>query len=265
MYFARRNFPMKQFSSTIVSNRSLCTDFYEMKFSWDRSVALPQPGQFFTVRISENTVPLLRRPFAFSGCAADSDSATMIYQKRGRGTEIMAVKKPGDTLDLLGPLGAAFPLPDKKTSALLVAGGIGLGPIMFLATTLTAKSNSVRFIFGSRTAGLVPGNTGFRSLSPIICTDDGSAGFKGTAADYIMSIEQTITRSTVVYACGPMPMLKACHELALRTKCACFVSVEQVMACGVGACMGCAVKTAGGGYARACHEGPVFKSNNLQW
>ncbi|MBN2038061.1 MAG: dihydroorotate dehydrogenase electron transfer subunit [Chitinispirillaceae bacterium] len=256
---------MKQFSSTIVSNRPISTDFYEIGFSWDRAVVSPHPGQFFTVRISETTVPLLRRPFAFSGYAADSGRAAMIYQKRGRGTEIMAAKKPGDTLDLLGPLGTAFPLSDKEASVLLVAGGIGLGPIMFLATALTANGQSVRCIFGSRNAGLVPDLAPFHAHSPVICTDDGSAGFKGTTVDYIMSIEQTVTRATVIYACGPMPMLKACHTLALRKKCACFVSVEQVMACGVGACMGCAVKTAAGGYARACHEGPVFNSNDLQW
>jgi dihydroorotate dehydrogenase electron transfer subunit len=105
----------------------------------------------------------------------------------------------------------------------------------------------------------------FRSLSPIICTDDGSSGFRGTTGDYLMSIESSITAQTLVYACGPMPMLKACHDIALRRTCGCFVSVEQVMACGVGACMGCAIRMASDGFKRACIEGPVFESREIQW
>jgi dihydroorotate dehydrogenase electron transfer subunit len=256
---------MKQFTAHILSNRSICSDYFEMTFSWDPSVPAPLPGHFFTVRISQDTVPLLRRPFAFSAFDTANNTASMIYQKRGRGTELLAGKQTGDPLDVLGPLGKPFSLTGRDKKTLLVAGGIGLGPIMFLANTIRSQGIDSTLIFGCRNVTLVPALPAFRSLSPVICTDDGSSGFKGTTADYLASIEPSIASSTVMYACGPVPMLKSCHDIAQRRACGCFVSIEQVMACGVGACMGCAVKMAAGGYKRACIEGPVFESREIQW
>ncbi|MBN1131139.1 MAG: dihydroorotate dehydrogenase electron transfer subunit [Chitinispirillaceae bacterium] len=257
---------MKHLTPAIVSNHPISTDFFEMTFSWDATPEVPRPGQFFTVRISRDTVPLLRRPFAFSALDPDKKTASMIYQKRGRGTEILTGKRPGDALDLLGPLGTPFPLPDPAPHALLVAGGIGIGPLLFLATAVTSRGGNARMIFGCRSSAMVPDTDGFRALSPVVCTDDGSAGFKGTAAEYLASsYKEPVIAGTTIYACGPLPMLKACHEFARSRACACMVSVEQVMACGVGACMGCAVKMAGGGFKRACIEGPVFDSGEIAW
>jgi dihydroorotate dehydrogenase electron transfer subunit len=254
---------MKQFTGTILRNHSLSADFFELEFTWDKTAGSPLPGQFFTIRISDNTVPLLRRPFAFSAFDEKTGSASMIIQKRGRGTEILAARQKSHDLDVIGPLGKPFPLPAKKQKPLLVAGGIGLGPILFLASQLPGA----KLVFGCRTKSIVPGSGIFTGLKPdaVVCTDDGSAGFKGTAGDYLKSIEQSVSDATVVYACGPLPMLQACHEFAARRECECFVSVEQVMACGVGACMGCAVKSVEGGYKRACTDGPVFNSMELQW
>ncbi len=256
---------MKQFSATIRGNYPLSTGFFELEFTWDKAAPLPEPGRFFTVRVSDNTIPLLRRPFAFSAFDGNEGTASMIFQKRGHGTGLLSAKHKGDTLDIIGPLGQPFPMPDKGKKALLVAGGIGLGPIAFLAQTLRKEKIPVSMVFGCRTASLIPSGDSLAASGTVICTDDGSRGFKGTAGDYLKSIERSVGSGTVVYACGPQPMLKTCHEFAGRRGCACFVSVEQIMACGVGACMGCAVKSAGGGYKRACTEGPVFNSRELQW
>lgn len=252
---------MKQFYGKILGNPMRCGDYFQLEFTWDKTAGRPLPGQFFTIRISDNTVPLLRRPFAFSAFNAEKPSASTIFQKRGRGTEILSAKHKGERLDIIGPLGRPFPVPGKKLKVLLVAGGIGLGPLLFLATQL----RGARLVFGCRTKGLVPSPGIFSGLKASVCTDDGSRGFQGTAVDYLKSIEQTVSNDTVVYACGPLPMLKSCHEFAAGRGCECFVSVEQVMACGVGACMGCAVKTADGGYTRACTDGPVFNSKELDW
>jgi len=256
---------MKQFIGTILRNQTLSAGCYELEFTWDKTAGSPLPGQFFTVRISEDTVPLLRRPMAFSAFDEKKGTASMIFQKRGRGTALLAAKQKGDNLDIIGPLGTPFPMPAKGCTALLVAGGIGLGPLLFLAARLRDAGTPAAFVFGCRTKSLVPASAAFSGLLPAICTDDGSAGFKGTAGDYLKSIESTVDNGTAVYACGPLPLLKACHEFAGRGGCECFVSIEQVMACGVGACMGCAVRSAEGGYKRACTEGPVFKSKDLQW
>jgi dihydroorotate dehydrogenase electron transfer subunit len=256
---------MKQFRGKILGNQTLSTDYYELEFTWDKTAGSPLPGQFFTIRISEDTVPLLRRPFAFSAFDGNKKTASMIFQKRGRGTELLAAKNKDDALDIIGPLGNPFPMPAKGRTALLVAGGIGIGPLLFLAVKLQEAGCSVTFIFGCRTKSLVPSSPAFAAFSPRICTDDGSAGFMGTAGDYLKSITQSVGSDTIVYACGPLPMLKTCHEFAARRGCECFVSVEQIMACGVGACMGCAIKAVDGGYKRACTEGPVFKSKDLKW
>jgi dihydroorotate dehydrogenase electron transfer subunit len=252
---------MKQFTGKILSNKALAADYFKVEFTWDTSAGAALPGQFMTLRVSDDTVPLLRRPFAFSGYDAKKRTASMIFQKRGRGTELLASRKKGECVDIIGPLGKPFPLPGRKQKALLVAGGTGLGPVLFLASRLRGAA----MVFGCRTGGLVPAPGTFGGSRPVICTDDGSAGVKGTPVDYLKSIENTLAGDTVVYACGPLPMLKACHVFALGRGGDCFVSVEQTMACGVGACMGCAVKAVDGGYKRACTDGPVFNSKELKW
>ncbi|MDG5815004.1 dihydroorotate dehydrogenase electron transfer subunit [Chitinispirillales bacterium ANBcel5] len=253
---------MKQINSKVIRNQKITSDFYELEFSWDHEAGIPVPGQFLTIRVSHDTVPLLRRPFAFSAFNGETMSASIIYQKRGRATELLCSKEKGETLDLIGPLGNPFPkLPPQK--AVLVAGGIGLGPVMFMVSDLLQKNQSVEFVFGCRNTHSVPDAQSFKRLQPVVCTDDGTAGFKGTVIDYLEEKGSVDSKSTI-YCCGPHPMLKALNDLADTKKAQCFVSVEQVMACGVGACMGCVVKTTTG-YQRACKEGPVFNSRDILW
>ena len=256
---------MKQFSSIVQKNEKICTSFYELEFSWC-AASLPDPGQFLTLRISTDPVPLLRRPFAVSGIDLDKKTCSIIYQKRGRATELLAGKALGDNIDVIGPLGKSFPLPPKETEAILIAGGIGLGPILFLTNKLRAAGTKCRFIFGCRSESLIPKSASFTNAQPVICTDDGSYGFKGTTTDYLHSIAQHLSPDSILYCCGPHPMLHSCHQFATQTKHQCWVSVEQVMACGVGACMGCVVQVVKDpGYARACKEGPVFESSEMVW
>ena len=257
---------MKQFSGTIISNTPLCDGYFEMEFSWEKGVQPPEPGQFFTVRTADSSVPLLRRPFAFSAFNENSRTASFVYQKRGPGTGLLAAKGGNDVIDLLGPLGKPFVLPEKNQTALLVAGGIGIGPVLFLGTRIRNANIPAILVFGCRTAANVPASAAFSALNPQVCTDDGSRGFKGTALDYCSTLSKTIVPSTVLYACGPHPMLKGCHAFARDRGIVCHVSVEQIMACGVGACMGCVVKVNHEpGFARACAEGPVFDSSEIVW
>jgi len=253
---------MKQLKARILSNNSISDDFFEISFVWD-TPEKPAPGQFLTVRPSCDSVPLLRRPFAFSDYDDVSRAASFIYQKRGRATEIFSGKRKGEILDVIGPLGKPFPVPERTSRVITVAGGIGLGPILFLTSQLIKKGHDPLFVFGCRSANLVPRTDYFLQLNPVICTDDGSGGFKGTVADYL-KIADLLTQDSIMYACGPMLMLKACHDQAEKHGITCWISVEQVMACGIGACMGCVVKVKGG-YARACKEGPVFDSKDIIW
>ncbi len=255
---------MIQIQSKIRQTKQISVDFFELTFDW--TGPRPTPGQFFTIRVSTLTDPLLRRPFAFAGCAPDAKSATMIYQRRGPATTLLAGLGQGETFDMIGPLGNGFSLSGSAARSLLVAGGVGLGPILFLAGELEKAGAPATFVFGARNARAVPELAEFRELKPVICTDDGSEGFHGTAVDYLRTLDSSTISQSLLYCCGPNPMLQACHKLAVKHDIACQVSMEQIMACGVGACMGCVIKTTTEpGYARVCTEGPVFDSREVLW
>jgi dihydroorotate dehydrogenase electron transfer subunit len=254
-----------QFISRIISNDRISEGFYELSLFWDRSASVPAPGQFITVRVNGGTVPLLRRPFAFAGFDAGSSVATIIYQKRGAGTELLAAMRAGEGIDVIGPLGTPFVIDaNQQQKHIIVAGGIGLGPMLFLASSLKVRDIPAQFIFGCRNQSFIPDTERFTDVNPQICTDDGGAGFRGTVADYI-NTNVSLDIDTTVYACGPLPMLKSINNLTKKSGSRCLVSLEAMMACGVGACMGCVVPVAGGAYSRVCREGPVFDGGEVLW
>jgi len=254
---------MKQSVATITSNTRLCDTLFQMDIQLNDQLTPPVPGQFLTARISDSAIPLLRRPFAFSAYDGTNNRASIIYQVRGPGTTLLSSYVKGTPLDIIGPLGNTFPLPPKGKKALLVAGGIGLGPIRFLASELQKNGTDFNFIFGCKTKAFMPAGA-LDGISPIICSDDGSCGFHGTVIDYLKSAPP-ISDATL-YSCGPHPMLHACHDLSVHHAITCHVSVEQTMACGVGACMGCVIKINGPTpYARACKDGPIFNSKDIAW
>ncbi len=255
---------MKQFSATIIKNSKLSEDFFQLDFSWESEK--PKAGQFITIRVCDCYSPLLRRPFAISAFNNQLNTTSIIFQQKGKGTDLLSAKAQGEKIDVIGPLGNAFPLPEVNQKPILIAGGIGLGPILFFSKTLHEHNTSSKFIFGCRSKLSIPQSDEFFSQNPTICTDDGSAGFKGTVSDYLSSIWPSIGSDLAFYSCGPQPMLHACHQLAQKNGSPSWISVEQIMACGVGACMGCAVRVKQApGYARACKEGPVFSGYDMVW
>jgi dihydroorotate dehydrogenase electron transfer subunit len=254
---------MKQFVSTVISNRKIAEGYYEMTFGWPFDAGDPVPGQFCTIRVTDASTPLLRRPFAFSAFA--DNMASIIYQKRGPATEILAARERGEEIDVIGPLGNTFTSDLQTDQHLLVAGGIGLGPMAFWARELARSKAGVRLVFGCRSANVVPDMARLKIDTIDICTDDGTKGFRGTSVDFLKTLALPGER-TAIYCCGPAPMLKACHDFGQEHGMVCYVSMEQIMACGVGACMGCVVKVKREpGYARVCKEGPVFDSRQILW
>ena len=256
---------MDHFTSRVIGNKAIAESYYELSIHW-HSGQSPLPGQFITLRGGTGTAPLLRRPFALSSYDESTKVAKIIYQKRGDATSVLSGKQAEEELDIIGPLGNSFPMPEDGQQPVLVAGGIGLGPILYLAKTMEARGLSPQFVFGARNRYLIP----TKILGPVshtidlhLCTDDGSLGFYGTSVDYIRS---RCPKNPVFYTCGPHPMMKAVHELSVEKSAGCWVSMEQVMACGVGACMGCAIETRGDRpFARVCADGPIFKSTLLVW
>lgn len=284
-------------TGTVIRNREVASGYYELETSWPGES--PLPGQFLTLRTGPATDPLLRRPFAFSSYAAqadlaDSDTsdaatslsppprharAAIIYERRGKATQRLSAAAPGDKLDLLGPLGRPFPDPASGSTPVLVAGGIGIGPIVFLATRLAEAGLSPVLIAGARTTATLPHLVLDRlPVEKRLCTEDGSYGIHGTVLQALENNWPSMPASPELYACGPGPMMAAVAELAERIGARCWVSLEQVIGCGVGACMGCAVRVKEPGtplesarsaerqsYARVCTEGPVFDAREIVW
>jgi dihydroorotate dehydrogenase electron transfer subunit len=168
----------------------------------------------------------------------------------------------GSRIDLLGALGNGFAPPTPGENPVLLAGGIGLGPILFLRDHLLESGARPLFLYGARSSAFVP--RGRLPSGCQTCSDDGSVGFKGTVLDCLLA--QGCPERAALYACGPGPMLKALAAFAERRSFPCQVAVEQRMACGVGACMGCTVAVNDERkFARACVEGPVFRAEELSW
>ncbi len=249
---------------TVISQTELSADLYRLTFTYPPELEPPKPGQFLTIRCSRRTDPLLRRPFAFSGYSPEDDSAEILYLRRGPATTVLAAVRPGEPVDCIAPLGNTFP--EITGTAFLAGGGIGIGPIVFLANTLRRAQRPYRAVIGFRTNTAVPPESYLNEFSPDLCTDDGTAGYGGTVVDFTRERWSSFEEGDCVIACGPKPMLAALHRYSLKVGVSLYVSMEQVMACGVGACMGCVVETTGNRrYARVCSEGPVFNSGEILW
>jgi dihydroorotate dehydrogenase electron transfer subunit len=262
---------VKQIEAKIVSNRPVAPLWRELVLAWDKAAGRPEPGQFMTIRASPRYDPLLRRPLAYAGAAIDGSSVSALYQVRGSATLLLSELAPGSVVDVLGPLGRPFPKPEDGERAILAAGGVGLGPVLYLARELGGKparrsgkaTERPTLVLGFRDAASVP-DVEFPEGTHL-CTDDGSAGVRGFPTELIARNVPQGERVRL-YGCGPAPMLASLAALAAERGWAASLSAEQWMACGVGACMGCALMRADGqGYLRACADGPVFDGGAIDW
>lgn len=256
---------MKQFDAEILENRELAEDYFELVFTWPEDVRVPFPGQIVSFNVDRAITPFLRRPFALASFRRDTRVASVIYHVRGPATERMVLKRPGDVIDTLGPRGFYFQI-GKERNPLLVGGGIGTGPVVFAANWLALKGYEPQLILGYRHEGLVPKLELAPLVRQTICTDDGTVGFHGTTVDFLKTLPSSDLDDAFVWACGPNVMLKAVHQWAHPLGIPCKVSLEEVMACGVGACVGCTVETTDERkMVRVCTEGPVFPSEVIRW
>lgn len=227
------------------------------------------PGQFLMVRISPHPYPLLRR--AFSIHSRNNDTVEIFLQEVGIGTELLARKIPGETLDLLGPLGKGFRIPEKTLEAesWLVGGGRGVAPLFFLAQALRSRGGKAKFFYGGKSFADLPlkdklEKSGFPAL---YSTDDGSFGFHGFISD-LFAAEIERSRPDHIFACGPEPMMAKVSRIASSQNIAAQFSLESIMGCGFGACWGCVRKInkkGKSGWVKICQEGPVFSCPEIAW
>lgn len=250
---------MKPFDSRqckLLAARELSPGIFDFTVSCPELAALAVPGQFAQILVPGHT---LRRPISI--CSIGRETLRFVFQVRGEGTEKLSRYRPGDDIDILAPLGRGFPIdPNKRT--LLVGGGIGVPPLLGVAEALGGNAVAV---LGFRSRGLVILEEDFKNTGAkvLIATDDGSYGYHGLVTDLAAGED-----FQVLMACGPGPMLRGAGALAGERGVPGYLSLEQRMACGVGACLGCAVAlTDGEGreyFGHVCKDGPVFPMDRLK-
>ena len=219
--------------------------------------AKARPGQFVTLRCGEHL--LLRRPLSIH--RIDGSKLALLFAVVGRGTEWLSGRMVGEYVDLLGPLGNGLEIRQGSQKLLLIAGGIGVAPLTALADEGVSKGLLVKFVIGAETASkLYPEDLIPKEVEVIQATDDGSAGERGQATDFLPSL---VDWADQIFACGPVSMYRRMTEMRTQNK-SVQVLLEQVMGCGVGACRGCAVVT-NKGIKLVCEEGPVFELGEIIW
>ncbi len=223
----------------------------------------PHPGQFYMLEVSKGMDPLLKR--AFSLFRRTPEGIRLLFRIKGKGTSILRDLREGTEITVLGPLGNGYPLPSDKESPLVIAGGIGIASVFSLAEKISKKA----FVFyGARTERelFVAGELEKIYKELVVCTDDGSCGVKGTVVDAVNDFVRNRDgiHQPVIYACGPNVMLREIAKTAAANGISAYVSLEEHMACGIGACLGCVVKTKTG-YKRVCKEGPIFAAAEIVW
>ncbi|XOF35382.1 MAG: dihydroorotate dehydrogenase electron transfer subunit [Candidatus Electrothrix sp. YB6] len=230
------------------------------------------PGQFVMVRVTDSLDPLLRRPLSIHRVSADGN-ISLLFKVLGKGTEMLARRGVGDQLDLVGPLGKGFTLPDDRPFC-LIGGGMGIAPLLFLAEQLhKLHSSGQRTAYRTAEDYVLLGARNKDELAPLVeafsdlrytvrtATDDGSMGHHGFIPDLLDAVLPAVHQ---VYTCGPHPMMRTIAEQCRQAEMPCQVSLETHMACGMGACLGCTVQGKDG-LVHVCKQGPVFFADQLQW
>lgn len=249
---------------TVIANDPIAPGVGLIVLQAPRCAALVRPGQFVHLRVATGADIILRRPFSIH--RAYADRIEILYQILGTGTLRLAEKPAGDeSMDLVGPLGHGWGMQDGMSRALLVAGGLGAAPLGMLAEQLAERGVAVTVAQGAPTAARLVARDLFERVARAVevATDDGSAGEQGFVTGPVARLlaEESFD---LVYVCGPEAMQRAIAKLVSATKTECQVSLERLMACGIGACLSCVVSTTAG-QKRACVDGPVFNAEEVVW
>ena len=246
-------------TAKVVRQQQIDEGIFDMELSFPKGAALAKPGQFIAMYCNDKS-KLLPRPISICGINPTEGTLRVVYRVAGEGTKEFSEMKAGDTLEVMGPLGNGFTMKNEK--AIIIGGGIGIPPMLELAKQLDAEKTVV---LGYRTSTFLKEE--FEEVCDVkIATEDGSQGVKGTVID---AIEKYDVEGKVIYACGPMPMLKALASYAEEHGMDAQISLEERMACGIGACLGCICKSKTKDHhtnvnnTRICKDGPVFDAKEV--
>ncbi|MBQ8309357.1 MAG: dihydroorotate dehydrogenase electron transfer subunit [Clostridia bacterium] len=250
---------MKDYIATIVKNEKIAENIHAVTFDMGEEVAV-RAGQFGN--ISVGGTHLLRRPIAI--CKVEGRLVTFCYQIKGEGTQKLKTMEAGTRLNVLMPLGNGFFVEENERKVALVGGGVGVFPLISVLREYGAQKEISAYI-GYRNKGAVCGVEEFEKAKKFAgVTDDGSYGAKMNAVQAFEKDLKEGNRPDVVLACGPTPMLRALKTLVEKENLLCYVSLEERMGCGIGACLVCVCDTTNGAKARVCKDGPVFNANEVQ-
>lgn len=243
----------------ITNNNRLVQNIFELEFQSEQICSTAKPGQFVHLKVNSGLYPLMRRPISIHSLNKAGGTVSIVYHVVGQGTEELSKLSPGDEIDVIGPLGKGFPLLEGKRLA-VVGGGIGTAPLLELAKELPGCDAYL----GYRDCVYKIKDFQDSCNKVFVTTEDGSAGRKG----YVTSeLQNNILSYDVVYTCGPKPMLKAVMDICSRNNVECYVSLEERMGCGIGACLVCACKIMGEDgqwhHKKACKDGPVFNAREV--
>jgi 2-polyprenylphenol hydroxylase and related flavodoxin oxidoreductases len=258
---------MIQEKMTVAEQTEIADGVYELRLVGRLATLVTEPGQFVHLRVTGESgmlSPVLRRPISICSVDPVNQELTLIYRAVGLGTALLSHACPGMKIDVFGPLGHGFPVDEVPEGgrALMIGGGVGVPPLFGLSQELLGRGVQVSHILGFRSEKDIFYESQFATLGEtVIFTDDGSNGHKGLVTDAINEAEYDVS-----YACGPLPMLKAVQNRI--TEKPLFLSMEQRMGCGIGACLACAVHTTDPldhkGYRRVCCDGPVFRAGEVE-
>jgi dihydroorotate dehydrogenase electron transfer subunit len=264
---------MIQENAGVLSNIQVGPGYYKITFGVGEDFKKAFPGQFVMARVPNNEGAVLRRPFSIHRvvCGTNGIDLEILFKVVGKGTTALARVKAGDQVDILGPLGKGFTVPESLGRCFLVGGGIGIAPLIFLLDRLARKgvdkSGISLFIGAASKKHLLCLDEVRKKVSQLYtATDDGSFGEKGLVTRLLETALENI-HPDIIYACGPIAMLKQVAFLGNRSHVPCQISLESMMACGMGACLGCAVKNTRHleKYDHVCMDGPVFDLENFQF
>jgi dihydroorotate dehydrogenase electron transfer subunit len=260
---------MFQETARILFNQMVTADTWLLGMKSPRIAKSARPGQFVMIRVRSGMAPLLRRPFSI--CGTERDSFLVLYRAVGQGTAILTEAKGGEILSVLGPLGKGFELPASDAVPVLVGGGMGVAPLFFLAQRLKKRKTLFMMGFASEKDVLaIPQIKGTRTQVSI-ATDDGSKGHSGFVTDLLddFLVKSGVGRKRhLLFTCGPKGMMSKMADISSSHGIPCQFSLEASMACGLGACLGCAIKapeSSGRAYVHVCKDGPVFRTGAIDW
>lgn len=261
----------------ILENAAHRSGHFLLSLGAPRSFLEARPGQFLHIRVADSSDPFLRRPLSIHDVVRARGSAVVkiLYRVVGRGTQVLSERRPSEALDVLGPLGCGFRWEEfgGRTNVYIVAGGMGVAPLFLLAKKLAGSKNqkskiNISVLLGAKSKGGLFCEKEFRALGcdVRVATDDGSRGLKGAATDLLKKMLPSAVDCGpwTICACGPKPMLAGIAAMAREAAIPAYVSLEEFMGCGLGACLGCVIRTTSG-YRRICHDGPVCSAQEIIW